>query len=94
MTRRRDSIGGNDPLTISAASSDGVIAFRLAARPGGLNVQRTQRRGGGQRIVQSIRFADEASFVRWCDADELHFTYPLLFVNLKRSGCELFGRSA
>lgn len=40
-----------------------------------------------------MRFADDASFIRWCEADRLKLTYPLLYVNLQRSGCALFHQS-
>ena len=37
-----------------------------------------------------MHFVDEPSYVRWCQSDDLWFTYPLLFSKLSRSGCELF----
>ncbi len=78
--------------TLTVASNDKVLSFQLSARPGGITVQRTERQNTGRRLVQSVRFDDEAAFVRWCRSDEQRFTYPLLFSNLTRSGCELFGR--
>ena len=65
-------------------------AVRISARPGGIAVQRTEQRPDGRRVVQSMHFADEATYVRWCQSDDLWFTYPLLFSKLSRSGCELF----
>lgn len=76
--------------TVTATSNDGVLAFHLSARPGGISVQRAERQANGRRLVQSVRFDDEDTFVRWCRADDLWFSYPLLFSNLTRSGCELF----
>ena len=66
------------------------MSFQLLARAGGIAVQRTERQTNGRRLVQSVRFDDEAAFVRWCRSDDLWFTYPLLFSNLTRRGCELF----
>jgi hypothetical protein len=78
------------PRAVTAASVDGVIAFKLVPFVGGIHVERTQLHAGSGRLVQSMRFADEASFVRWCEADRLRLAYPLLYVNLQRSGCALF----
>lgn len=71
-------------------SDDKVLVFRISVRPGGIAVQRSERRTGGRQVVQSLHFADEAAFVRWCESDALRFAYPLLFSKLTRSGCELF----
>lgn len=75
---------------VIASSGDGVIAFKLMPCAGGIHVERSQIRAGAGRVVQSMRFLDDASFIRWCEADRLKFTYPLLYANLKRSGCALF----
>ncbi len=76
---------------ITTASEDGVIAFQvMECASGGIHVERVQDRAGDGRVVQSMRFRDDASFVRWCEADRLKFTYPLLFANLRRTGCALF----
>lgn len=71
-------------------SCDKVLSFHLSARAGGIAVQRTERQTNGRRLVLSVRFDDEAAFVRWCRSDDQRFAYPLLFSNLTRSGCELF----
>lgn len=75
---------------VTATSDDGVIAFKLVSCAGGVHVERSQFRAGSGRIVQSMRFQDDASFVRWCEADRLKFSYPLLYAHLTRSGCALF----
>ena len=80
----------SDPRTAIAASDDGLITFQLSPCDGGILVTRTQLRTRGGRLVQSIRFADDATFIRWCDADRLKFSYPLVYANLRRSGCALF----
>jgi hypothetical protein len=76
--------------TATASSADGVVVYRLAACAGGVHVERAQVRAHAGRALQSMWFEDDASFVRWCEADRLKYTYPLLYANLKRSGCALF----
>lgn len=78
------------PRAVTASSSDGVIVFRLVPCADGLHVERSQLRASGGRVTQSMRFRDNLSFVRWCAADRLKFTYPVVYANLERSGCELF----
>ena len=90
MTKRTDPAARASSRIVTAASSDGALMFTLSARPGGISVQRNEQRPGGRRLVQSLRFSDAPSFVKWCESDELRFAYPLLFANLARSGCELF----
>lgn len=75
---------------ITTASEDGVIAFQVMECAGGIHVERAQDRARDGRVVQSMRFRDDASFVRWCEADRLKFIYPLLFANLRRTGSALF----
>lgn len=76
--------------SVTETSDDKVLTVQITARPGGIAVQRTERRPGGKRVVQSMYFVDESTFVRWCQADDLWFAYPLLFSKLTRRGCELF----
>ena len=71
-------------------SIDGILTIHIRVRPAGIAVQRTEQRSGGRRFIQSVRFDDEPSFVRWCRSDDLWFAYPLLFSQLTRRGCELF----
>ena len=78
------------PRSVTESSADNVLTVRISARPGGIAVQRTEQRPDGRRVVQSMHFADEASYVQWCRSDDLWFAYPLLFSKLSRSGCELF----
>lgn len=90
MSKRADPAAGASSRIVTAASSDGAVTFTLSARPGGISVQRNEQRPGGRRLVQSMRFSNAQSFVKWCESDELRFAYPLLFSNLARSGRELF----
>jgi hypothetical protein len=78
------------PRAVTAGSSDGVIVFKMVACADGLHVERSQLRASGGRVTQSMRFPDNLSFIRWCAADRLRFTYPMVYANLERSGCELF----
>ena len=70
-------------------SEDGIIEFRLARVSRGVFVERLKRRPGKGRILQAIMFDNDASFHRWCDADAMRHTYPLVYVALRRSGNEL-----
>lgn len=90
MTRRAaQNPYARQSRAVTTFSGDGVIAFKLVPCAGGIHVERSQIRAGAGRVVQSMRFLDDASFLRWCEADRLKFTYPLLYANLKRSGCAL-----
>lgn len=94
LVKRRGSQQVNalvsDPRAVFAASDDGVLSFQLSPCEGGILVTRTEVRTRAAKLVQSTRFADEFSFLRWCEADRMKFSYPLLYANLKRSGCGLF----
>lgn len=74
-------------------SDDGAIEFKMARIGDGVFVERVQVRTGAALVVQSALFLDDSSFNRWCDADAVRFNYPLIYVNLKRKGDALFGRS-
>ena len=91
MKRRaaRPTFAG-ETCVVTATSGDGVVEFRLVPLGGGIHVERAQWRAGSGRIVQSMRFHDNASFVRWCETDRLRHIYPLLYASLQRSGCALF----
>lgn len=81
-------------LDFEMTSGDGVLTLHVSARPGGIAVERAERRAGGSRFIQSVRFDDEASFIRWCRSDDLWFAYPLLFSQLTRRAGELFPPNA
>jgi hypothetical protein len=71
---------------LAASSGDGAVEFRLRRSRSGLCVERRHFRGGAGRTIHAMRFASEASFLRWCDADELQFRFPLVYSNLRRRG--------
>ena len=75
------------------ASDDGVVTFQLKRCADGVVMERTRNRLRPGQIVQAMQFGEEASFLRWCEGDQLRFAYPLLFANLRRSGCALFHSS-
>lgn len=78
------------PGTVSTSSDDGQISFHLVPRERVVLVERRRVLPGSEVLVQTVRFEDDCSFVRWCDIDELQFEYPLLFANLKRNARALF----
>jgi len=101
LTRRsRGSAGALGRAPIEAAdgeltltSEDGNLVFRLRRIDGRIHMERTRRRAArSTTVVQVSNFGDEASFIAWCEGDRLRFTYPLLFVNLRRIGRALFNR--
>jgi hypothetical protein len=81
------------PSTVSARSPDGALSFMLCARPRGVVVQRSELRHGDRRVVQLMLFPSAHTFVTWCESDQLRFAYPMLFINLARSGRDLFDRA-
>lgn len=78
----------------TSRSPDGRISFTLRRCKRGLYAERLHVKTAVGRLVQSIVFHDEAGFVRWCDADNARFAYPLVCSNLRRAGCELLLRAA
>ena len=88
-SRRRSSANAR---VLTASNEREAVAFLLAPHQGGLYVECGRLRGTSRAIV-AMQFADDASFQRWCEADRLQFTYPLLYANLKRSGFELFSNA-
>ena len=74
---------------LAAASRQGAVEFRLSRSASGISVERRQLRVGAGTASHSMRFADEAAFLRWCEADSLKYSYPLLYSTLKRHGCAL-----
>ncbi|MEO6744509.1 MAG: hypothetical protein ABIN08_08525 [Caldimonas sp.] len=74
---------------LSASQDDDAVAISLAPHRGGLLVE-CERTRGKRRAVVTMQFADESGFLRWCARDRLQFLYPLLYVNLRRSGSEFF----
>ena len=89
MRRLQGPRSRQHPHALAASSRDGGIEFRLTRRPSGLYVERSQHRRGAGRVQHTMRFANEAEFVRWCQADRLQFVYPVVYANLKRHGCAL-----
>jgi hypothetical protein len=75
--------------TVSESRSDGAIEFKLSARSNGIFVERRQLRIGAGLSSHAMHFSDENSFLAWCEADALKFSYPLVYSRLKRHGCAL-----
>jgi hypothetical protein len=71
---------------LTATSGDRAVEFRLCRCRGGLCVERRHFRRGAGRTTHAMCFRNEASFLRWCDDDQLHFWFPLVYSNLKRRG--------
>ncbi|WP_280153506.1 hypothetical protein [Piscinibacter sp. XHJ-5] len=73
------------PAPIGICSGDGVLSFALTSTSPGVHVKRTLRRADGSKLLCSVVFRDELSFTSWLDADDLRFTYALLFQQLRSS---------
>jgi hypothetical protein len=75
---------------LESRSPDGRVSFTLRSRDGELYAERQEIDPTVGRLVQSVVFKDEASFVRWCEADNAKFEYPLVCARIRRKGCDLF----
>ena len=81
------------PHALAASGRDGGIEFTLQRRATYLYVNRLRYLRGAGRVQHTLRFADEAGFLRWCQADRLQFDYPVVYDNLKRAGSALLSGS-
>lgn len=68
------------------ASKAGDVSFSLRATDQGCLVERTQRQAVGARLVQTMVFADQATFERWCAVEPIRFEDPVLYDQLRREG--------
>lgn len=73
-------------------SQDGSVTFTLHTTTEGLLVERTQRQDTGIRLTQSMVFADQPTFDRWCSAEPLRFEDAVLFGQLLREGHGAFSQ--
>lgn len=80
---------GTDALTL--ASNDATVSFALRTTPVGLLIERTQRQVVGTQLVQTMVFADQPTFERWCDSEPMRFEDPVLYDQLQRVGHEALG---
>ena len=80
----------HDTRILGAQDRQGELRFFLQRVAGGLYVEREEFPRRGVRTLLSLQFTNAAEFSRWCDNDPIRFEYPLLHVNLKRDGDELW----
>ena len=71
-------------------SCDASVELTLRMTIVGLLVERTQRQAMGTSLTQTMVFADQASFDRWCEREPLRFEEPLLYDRLRRQAHESF----
>ena len=82
----RATVGASSPPPpIGICSGDGILSFALTSTSPGVHVKRTLRRADGSKLLCSTVFLDERSFAEWLDADDMRFTYALLFQQLRSS---------
>lgn len=74
---------------LSGSGRNGAVAFRLSPCSHGICVERRQLRVGAGLASHAMRFPDESSFLDWCEADTLKYSYPLVYSSLQRHGCAL-----
>ena len=89
VVRRRFFAARRRGTALAEATRDGVLEFRLSRCRSGLYLERRQFRLGAGVSTHAMCFDDEASFLRWCEADALKFSYPLVFSSLKKHACAL-----
>ncbi|GAB3759113.1 hypothetical protein GCM10028796_05810 [Ramlibacter monticola] len=61
-----------------------MLQFVIRSVTRNVYVERVQALGGIGRLSHIMRFDDVDSFRGVCDADDLRFTYPLVFSELRR----------
>lgn len=88
--RRTTAPGQRSLCTLT--SQDGSVTFTLHTTTEGLLVERTQRQVTGIRLTQSMVFADQAAFDRWCSAEPVRFENAVLFGQLVREGHGAFSQ--
>lgn len=88
---RTGSVLGHDGKVLSSASAS--LAFALLPTRAGLLVERRHCPSEGPRSAQTMVFRDIAMFDRWCDAEPLRFSDPMLHDQLRREGHEALGGS-
>jgi hypothetical protein len=76
--------------TLSARGHRGEMRFFLQRVVGGLYVEREDIPRLGPQTLQSLQFMAEGAFREWCDNDPVRFEYPLLHIDLKRHGDQLW----
>ena len=66
------------------------MRFFLQRVAGGLYVEREDIPRLGPQTQQSLQFMEVGDFRAWCDNDPVRFEHPLLHIDLKRQGDELW----
>lgn len=88
---RRTTAQGHGCLC-TLTSQDESVTFTLHTTSEGLLVERTQKHVTGIRLTQSMVFADQPAFDRWCSAEPLRFDDAVLFGQLVREGHGAFSQ--
>ena len=77
--------------SLNARGRRGEMRFFLQRVAGGLYVEREDIPCIGPHTLQSLQFMASDGFHQWCDNDPVRFEHPLLHIDLKRQGDELWG---
>jgi hypothetical protein len=89
VVRRRFFTARQRGAALAESTRDGVLEFRLSRCQSGIYVERRQFRLGAGIATHAMCFGDEVSFLQWCEADALKFSYPLVYSSLKKHVCAL-----
>lgn len=89
VVRRRFFNARRTGAALADSTRNGVLEFRLKRCRSGIYLERRQFRLGAGVSTHAMCFDDESSFLRWCEADALKFSYPLVYSSLKSHACAL-----
>ena len=89
VVKRRFFAARQSGAALAESTRNGVLEFRLSRCRTGIYLERRQFRLGAGVSTHAMCFDDEALFLKWCEADSLKFSYPLVYSSLKRHGCAL-----
>lgn len=79
------------------ASPDGFVTFVLEKKKSGIHMERRQKVDiescTGFTSMHTL-FSNEDEFLHYCEADDLRFTFPLVFTRLTREFHDLNGNQS
>lgn len=80
---KSNSVGLDANQLIS--SDNGALAFDVRRAGGGVHVERIQSLGGIGKLSHIMRFDDVEAFDAAYEADDMKFTYPLVYWRLRHA---------
>jgi hypothetical protein len=86
LRRRLDRFPASPPV---ASDDEGRAGYRIFGSVNGVCVEMRRPRAGKGLATHVMLFSSEADFLKWCEAEPLRFSNPLLHAKLMRHGCAL-----